>query len=79
MNTQTALTLKAINGSLNISKVTSAIAQTVNKLDDKDVKEIILAYITYKAVCFVCTNKGKLTIAFSDKKIILGGEDTSST
>ena len=79
MNTQTALTLKAINGSFNISKVTSTIVQIVNKLDGKDVKEINLAYITYKAVCFVCTNKGRLTIAFGDKKIILGGEDTSST
>ena len=73
MNAQTALT-KANLGNFNILEVTNSVIHAIDKLDGKDVKDIILALIAYKTITFVCTNKGKLAITFGDKKIVLGGE-----
>lgn len=78
MNTKTAL-VKVIINNIGTSDIVKTIIRAIDKLEGKDIRDIILAIIACKTVCYVCDNKGKLKLAVGDKEIVLGGEDSSTT
>lgn len=78
MNTKAAL-VKVIINNIGASDILKAVIRAIDKLEGKDIRDIILAIFACKTICYVCDNKGKLKLVAGNKEIVLGGEDSSTT